>query len=77
MTRLHTESSEESGNKTTNRESFVSQPANLKTIQAIRFLRCLISSLKKKTNRKTNRHFFMRINRHKVLFKEIERLQLT
>lgn len=60
MTRLHTESSEESGNKTTNGESFVSQPANLKTIQAIRFLRCLISSLKKKkTDRQTNRHFFL------------------
>lgn len=60
MTRLHTESSEESGNKTTNRESFVSQPANLKTIQAIRFLRCLISSLKKKkqTDRQTGIFFY-------------------
>lgn len=67
MTRLQPKSSEESGNKTTNRESFVSQPANLKTIQAIRFLRCLISSLKK-TNKQTDKQaFFMRINRHKVL----------
>lgn len=58
MTRLHTESSEESGNKTTNRESFVSQPANLKTIQAIRFLRCLISSLKKNKQKDKQAFFY-------------------
>ena len=49
MTLLHTESSEESGNKTTKRGSFGSQPTNLETSQAIGILSCLISSLNKQT----------------------------